>query len=150
MYVYMWHDSFMCVTWLFHALASAFVALASILRVREVAEYPQRSILPLHELSKYSHELFHLQTLSFGAFTNSSVVMCHLTGCARLVWGRSKCCCSVLQCVAVCCSVVWGRSKCSPNFLHSACLVSCLILLSPIMFSRYPPVLFDHQVIKNC
>ena len=66
-------------------------------------------------------------TLSFGAFTNSSVVMCHLTGCARLVWGRSKCCCSVLQCVAVCCSVVWGRSKCSPSFLIQShlCIVYC-------------------------
>ena len=40
-------------------------------------------------------------------------VLCHFTGFARLIWGRSKCspsflihraeCCSALQCVAACC-----------------------------------------------
>ena len=78
-------------------------------------------------------------------------VLCHLTGFARLVWGKSnvllQCvvvCCSVLQCGAVCCSVLHCVALCC---IVLQCVAVCVLF---ILMKQYVYCLFLWTPDDDC
>jgi len=138
---YVWHDSFVCVTWLIHMCDRTDVMWCDVMCMQIVAY----ALPTVETLARHAMELIKspalrtlrrlmvvyyecMQVLVYCSVLQRDAVCCSVLQCVAAWCSVLQCvavCCSVLQCVAVCCSVLQCVAVCC-SVLQWKCLQDTL------------------------